>query len=366
VPAESNAAVVEHVIRAGAVVLGKTVTQEFAAGVISAPARNPWDQSLIPGGSSGGSAAAVAVRAAFGALGSDTGGSIRIPAAACGVTGFKPTFGALSLDGVYPLSWSLDTAGPIARTVDDTWLLWKTLQAEGNMPAFSLTADIPSHGFRVGLPRKYFLDSVQPSVREVFDTALSLLTLSEVSVVDVDWPLARAAHACSFIINRVETASVHLQTAIEEPEMFRQYGADLRVRVAAGSLVPASAYIQAQRLRAAFRDSMAHLFETYHLDALIVPTLPTAPVDAERLLIEETGLEESLGAAWTRLTMPFNATGQPVLSIPGGLDRNGLPVGLQLAGKPGAEEVLFQIGRAVEDAVAFPHSNFSRLVPASS
>jgi aspartyl-tRNA(Asn)/glutamyl-tRNA(Gln) amidotransferase subunit A len=111
---------------------------------------------------------------------------------------------------------------------------------------------------------------------------------------------------------------------------------------------------------------MAHLFETYHLDALIVPTLPTAPVDAERLLIEETGLEESLGAAWTRLTMPFNATGQPVLSIPGGLDRNGLPVGLQLAGKPGAEEVLFQIGRAIEDAVAFPHSNFSRLVPASS
>lgn len=365
-PAESNAVVVEHLIRGGAVVLGKTVTQEFAAGVISAPARNPWDQSRIPGGSSGGSAAAVAVRAAFGALGSDTGGSIRIPAAACGVTGFKPTFGNLSLEGVYPLSWSLDTAGPIAGSVDDTWLLWKTLQAEGNVPALPLTADIPACRVRVGLPRQYFLASVQPSVREAFETALSQLAQAGVSVVDVDWPLARAAHACSFIINRVETASVHLQTAIEEPEAFRRYGADLRVRVAAGSLVPVSAYIQAQRLRTAIRDSMVQLFEIHHLDGLIAPTLPTAPVDAERLIIEETGLEESLGAAWTRLTMPFNATGQPVLCIPGGLDGNGLPVGLQLAGQPGEEEVLFQIGRAVEAAVGFPSSHLTRPIPASS
>jgi len=353
-PAESHATVVDHLVRGGAILLGKTVTQEFAAGVVSAPARNPWDQTRIPGGSSGGSAAAVAVGAALGALGSDTGGSIRIPAAACGVTGFKPAFGALSLGGVFPLSWSLDTAGPIARTVDDAWILWNTLQAEGNVPASTAVAGSPDRKIRLGVPRQYFLDSIQPGVRATFEASLNQLPQSEVSVVDVDWPLAMTAHACAFVINRVETASVHLQTAVNESEVFGRYGADLRIRVAAGSLVPAATYLQAQRVRTAIRDSMADLFTTHNVDALIAPTLPTAPVDAERLLVEDTGLEESLGAAWTRLTMPFNATGQPVLSIPGGLDSSGLPVGLQLAGTPGGEELLFQVGRLVEAAVKFP------------
>lgn len=363
--ADANATVVEHLVRGGAVILGKTVTQEFAAGVISAPARNPWDLSRIPGGSSGGSAAAVAVGAAFGALGSDTGGSIRIPAAACGVTGFKPAFAALSLEGVFPLSWSLDTAGPIARTVDDTWLLWKTLQAEGNAPLSTAGAGFPSRKVRLGVPRQYFLAAVQPGVGATFESALATLPQSEFALVDVDWPLARAAHACAFIINRVETASVHLQEARQRPESFRDYGADLRVRVAAGSLVPASAYLLAQRVRTAIRDSMADLFRTHDLDAIIAPTLPTAPVDAERLRIEDTGLDESLGAAWTRLTIPFNATGQPVLSVPGGLDGDGLPVGLQLAGRPGEEDLLFQIGNGVEAAVDFPFSKLPVPAPAT-
>ena len=126
-PATANAPSVQALIDGGAVILGKTTTQEFAAGTISPPARNPWNPSRIPGGSSGGSAAAVAVGACLGAMGSDTGGSIRIPAAACGVTGFKPAFGQLDVAGVFPLSWSLDTVGPIARTVDDAWVMWNVL-----------------------------------------------------------------------------------------------------------------------------------------------------------------------------------------------------------------------------------------------
>ena len=126
-PAATTAPSVQALIDGGAVILGKTTTQEFAAGTISAPARNPWHPGRIPGGSSGGSAAAVAVSACLGAMGSDTGGSIRIPAAACGVTGFKPAFGQLEVSGVFPLSWSLDTVGPIARTVDDAWVMWNVL-----------------------------------------------------------------------------------------------------------------------------------------------------------------------------------------------------------------------------------------------
>jgi aspartyl-tRNA(Asn)/glutamyl-tRNA(Gln) amidotransferase subunit A len=262
------------------------------------------------------------------------------------------------------LSWSLDTAGPIARTVDDTWLLWKTLQSHASSKTLLAEPEMRPARFRLGVPRPYFFDSLQPGVREAVESAISQLPPEAFSVVDVNWSLAEAARACGFIINRVETASVHLRTAADDPESFRCYGPELRVRVAAGAMIPASAYLMAQRQRSVIRDSVAELFRFHQLDALIAPTLPTAPVDADRLLIEDTGIEESLGAAWTRLTMPFNATGQPVLAIPCGLDPAGLPVGVQLAGKPGDEESLFRVGRAVEAVFDFSKSkpNFPALV----
>src|SRR3954454_25157304 len=161
--ATTNAPSVQTLIDGGAVILGKTTTQEFAAGTISPPARNPWNPGRIPGGSSGGSAAAVAAGACLGAMGSDTGGSIRIPAAACGVTGFKPAFGQLDVAGVFPLSWSLDTLGPIARTVDDTWLMWNVLSNSGSeAKAPALSGD--SRPRRIGIPRSHFFDSLHPDV----------------------------------------------------------------------------------------------------------------------------------------------------------------------------------------------------------
>src|ERR671916_891142 len=151
-PATTTAPSVQALVDGGAVVLGKTTTQEFAAGTISPPARNPWNPSRIPGGSSGGSAAAVAAGACLGAMGSDTGGSIRIPAAACGVTGFKPSFGQLDAGGVFPLSWSLDTIGPIARTVDDVWIMWNALSngAAGAIARSSVDRD--GRRPRIGVP----------------------------------------------------------------------------------------------------------------------------------------------------------------------------------------------------------------------
>lgn len=356
-PAAANAWSVQTFIDGGAVILGKTTTQEFAAGTISPPARNPWNPSRIPGGSSGGSAAAVAAGACLGAMGSDTGGSIRIPAAACGVTGFKPAFGRLDVGGVFPLSWSLDTIGPIARTVDDTWLMWNVLSNSDAGVAAAPALSRDGRPCRIGIPRPFFFDSLHPDVRAGADEAIERLRDAEVTVIDTPWPDAAAARACGFIINRVETAAVHERVAIEEPSRFSRYGKDLRLRVAAGRTVPAAVYLKATRAREVLRDSMARLFAQYPIDALLVPALPTAAIAAERLVIEGTGLDESVGVAWTRLTMPFNATGQPVLAIPCGLNSEGLPVGIQLAGIPGHETALFEIASLVERALDFHRSH---------
>ncbi|MCA9878703.1 MAG: amidase, partial [Thermomicrobiales bacterium] len=169
-PAASDAASVAALRAGGAVLLGKTVTQEYAAGVISPPARNPWDPDRIPGGSSGGSASALAAHNCVVAMGSDTGGSIRIPAAACGVVGFKPTYGSLSAAGAFPLSWSLDTVGPLARSVADARLAWEVL---ANSQVATAATDL--RGLRIGLPGDFFSGNVQPAIREALEATAATL-----------------------------------------------------------------------------------------------------------------------------------------------------------------------------------------------
>jgi aspartyl-tRNA(Asn)/glutamyl-tRNA(Gln) amidotransferase subunit A len=349
--ARTSAPTVARLQAGGAVVLGKTVTQEFAAGTISPPARNPWDPARIPGGSSGGSAAAVAVGACFGAMGSDTGGSIRIPAAACGVTGFKPAYGSLDVAGIFPLSWSLDTAGPIARTVDDTWRMWQILHGSGDQD--QPTAPVADSSPRIGVPRQFFFEWLQPGVRNAVEEAITTLAENGMTIVEAPWPGAAAARACAFLINRVETAAVHERVSVEDPERFSRYGPELRVRIAAGRTVSAMLYTRAMRSRRLVKDSIAQLFQDHQLDLLLAPTLPTTAIQANQLIIEGTGLDESVGAGWTRLTMPFNATGQPVIALPCGLDPFGLPVGLQFVGRPGDEARLFQVARAAEGVLDF-------------
>ena len=195
------------------------------------------------------------------------------------------------------------------------------------------------------------------------DVAIEKVRDAGVTIIDTPWPDAAAARACGFIINRVETAAVHERAATKDPSRFSRYGKDLRLRVAAGRTVPAAVYLKATRARAVLRDSMARLFAQYAIDALLIPTLPTTAIDAARLVVEGTGLDESVGVAWTRLTMPFNATGQPVLAIPCGLDRQGLPVGIQLAGIPGQETALFETASLVERAIDF-HRSYKPLTTA--
>ena len=345
--ATSDAASVASLRAGGAVILGKTVTQEFAAGVISQPARNPWDPARIPGGSSGGSAAALAAHNCFAAMGSDTGGSIRIPAAACGVVGFKPTFGSLSASGVYPLSWSLDTVGPLARSVADTRIVWELLAKKNHTP--DAAPDL--RDYRIGIAGPFFMDNAQPAVRDAVTSTIETLRSLGAEVVDAPWAEAAAARAIGFLLNRVETAVVHGAVARDEPDVFAQYNPDLRLRVAAGGILPSELYVNSLRKRAVVRDTMAELFGEHRLNALIAPTLPTTAVPADHMTITGTGLDEGIGAAWTRLTMPFNTTGQPVLAMPVGFDPQGLPIGVQLAGAPGREEELFVIGQALEHAL---------------
>jgi aspartyl-tRNA(Asn)/glutamyl-tRNA(Gln) amidotransferase subunit A len=345
-PAKADARVVTRLREAGAVIVGKTVTHEFAAGVSSPPARNPWDPDRIPGGSSGGSGASVAAGSSLAALGSDTAGSIRIPAALNGVVGLKPSFGRVSCEGVFPLSWSLDTMGPLARSVRDAEIVFAAIVEDGSETQQPAAKDGIA-GLRIGVPRSYFFDRLQPDVAAATERAITGLQDLGAETIDVDWPEASAAAATGFVICRPELASVHAQTLRTTPDLL---GPVLRARLEAFSLFPAQDYVRALRVRSVIRRSIADLYRQHGLAALVTPTTTATATKTDALTIVFPDGEEPVHAGFTRLTMPFNTTGQPVLSIPNGLGHDGLPIGLQIIGRPYEESALCQIGRALEDA----------------
>ncbi len=337
---------------AGAVLLGKTVTQEFAAGVISAPARNPWDPDRIPGGSSGGSAVSVASGTSFGALGSDTGGSIRIPASVTGTVGLKPTWGRLPLSGVFPLSSSLDTAGPITRTVADAAVMYLALMKR--LPEIGATVDAlsslarstPLAGRRVGVLRGVFAERLQPDVASAFEAAVQHIRALGADVVDLEWEDARAARASALLISRAESGAVHHDALRHDAE---RIGEDVRLRLEVGALLPADVYLRARQARHVVKASIAALYADNQLDVAIAPTLPaTAPLAADTSVAFPDGAVESAGAALTRFTMPWNATGQPVITVPCGFDGAGMPIGLSFIGRPDEELDLCRVASAYE------------------
>ncbi len=353
-PAVRDAEAVHRLRRDGAILLGKTVTQEFAAGVVSAPARNPWDPDRIPGGSSGGSAAAVAAGTCLGALGSDTGGSIRIPASVTGVTGLKPTWGQISADGVFPLSASLDTVGPIARTVLDAAILYLSLA--------NRTAQIPAtvtclescqrlDGVRIGIFSGWFDERMQPGVAHAFDEALSALRKLGADLVSVEWPEASAARAAAMLISRIESAALHREALRTSPELM---GEALRGRLETGAILTGDDYLRARQARVGVARSIAALYREHRLAATVAPTLPaTAPRADDLRVAYGDGATDEVGVAFTRFTMPFNATGQPVISVPCGFDDDHLPIGLSFIGRPHAELDLCALAHAYEHATGW-------------
>ncbi|MFF1698166.1 amidase [Streptomyces sp. NPDC058257] len=340
---------------AGAVLLGKTHTHEFAYGLTTPQTSNAWDHSRVAGGSSGGSAVAVAAGGATFALGTDTGGSIRVPAALNGVVGLKPTYGLVSRTGVTSLSWSLDHVGPLTRTVRDAALvLAATAGHDPRDPAsvpgpatdFLEAGDL--RGLKVGVPRNYYFDRVMPEVEEAVRSAIGRLAELGAELVDVDIPMARYIHATQWGLMVPEATAYHERSLRTTADL---YAPDVRILLEAGELISAGDYLRAQRARTMMRDSWARMFEG--IDVLAAPTVPmTAAASGQDTVEWADGTVESVSDSYVRLSAPANITGVPALTLPVGRDRDGLPIGMQLMGRPFRDATVLRVGRAYEEAVA--------------
>jgi aspartyl-tRNA(Asn)/glutamyl-tRNA(Gln) amidotransferase subunit A len=352
---QHDAQVVVRLKEAGAVILGKTNMHEFAYGVTSnnlhyGPVHNPWDLARIPGGSSGGSAAAVAAGLCFGSIGTDTGGSIRIPSALCGVVGIKPTFGRVSVKDVIPLSPHLDCVGPLARTSADAARLLDPMFVRGKGEPSLQSATKPSRvrrRFRLGLPKGFFSDVISPEVEFTFEQALRLLRRSDSNLKEVSIPLLFETEDAGNQIAWAEATHYH-QRAGWFPARAGEYGEDVRTRLELGAKVSATVYLQAMELRYSFIEHFHAAMASSNVHALVVPT---APISAPMIGEETTticGANHPTRSLLLRLNRPANLGGLPAISVPCGLTPEGLPVGLQLIGAVTDEHLLLQIAKLFE------------------
>jgi len=354
---QHDAEIVTKLKDAGAVLLGKTNMHEFAYGVTSnnphfGPVRNPWDLSRIPGGSSGGSAAAVAAGLCYGSIGTDTGGSIRIPASLCGIVGLKPTLGRVSVEGVIPLSPKLDCVGPLARTVHDTALLLEPIlprvKGEPNFRSSrKLSAKPPK--FTLGVPKEFFFDVISDEVRLIFKEVLYSLRTPKVRIREVSLSLLEETEDAGNQIAWAEATHYH-QQAGWFPARSAEYGDDVRTRLAMGTQIPATTYLTALETREKFIQQLHLAMADAGVDALAVPTTPiTAPqIDQESIRIGES--DHSTRALLLRTNRPANLAGVPAITVPYGFTPSGLPVGLQLIGAVTDEHPLLQIAAYFERA----------------
>jgi aspartyl-tRNA(Asn)/glutamyl-tRNA(Gln) amidotransferase subunit A len=357
VPRE-DATVVRKLRQAGAILLGKTNLHEFAYGVTSenphyGAVRNPWNTERIAGGSSGGSAVAVAAGLCVAAIGSDTGGSIRIPSALCGVVGFKPTFGRVSVHGVFPLAPIFDHVGPITRSVGDAALVLECIA--GRDPLDRTSVSRSEKHFRISRSRKrarlgrakeHFWADMDSDVRKITEAALADFVKSDAIVEEISLVAMAAGVEAANLIAAVEACQVH-ERAGYFPACSGEYGADVRGRLDQGTKVPAVDYLKAQEAMRRAREEMDAALK--HVDAIVIPTAAIAapPIGSERVRVG--GVEKPIRSALVDLNRPANLTGLPAISIPCGLTSEGLPVALQFIGRRFDEAGLLAIARRFAD-----------------
>lgn len=354
---QTDAAVVAKLKSAGAVLLGKTNLHEFAYGVTTknphyGPTRNPWDTNRVPGGSSGGAAAAVAAGLCMAAIGTDTGGSIRIPASLCGTVGFKPTLHRVSVEGIVPLSLTLDCAGPLARSVEDAAIVLEAVagQHKGDLPFAKAATQKSKRKFTLGIPKEFFFDVLSPEVRANFDSTVKLLRKRGFAVKEISIPLLNYTESAGNNIAWAEATRYH-QKMDWFPKHSADYGDDVRSRLEIGARVTAATYLEALEQRAAFIAQFHSALAEAKIDALVVPTIPiTAPLIGEESTTIE-GKDHATRALLLRLNRPANLAGIPAVSIPSGLSPSGLPFGLQLVGPSRADSTLLAIAKRCEDCV---------------
>jgi aspartyl-tRNA(Asn)/glutamyl-tRNA(Gln) amidotransferase subunit A len=343
---------------AGAVTLGKLNMTELALGPFGDNAhhgdvQNPWRHGHVSGGSSSGSGAAVAAGFAAGAIGSDTGGSIRLPAATCGVVGLKPTYGRVSRAGAMPLSWSLDHLGPMTRTVQDAALMMAVIAGHDprdattsrrHVPPYLAALDTPVRGLRIGVPENYYFDGVSADVETAVREAGRTLERAGATVSSIRLPDPTALNSIANVIARSESAVIHERLVRERPHELQPA---VRARLEVGFNISAHDYLQALRLRAQLtRQFVRDVFA--EVDALITPTIPEpapAYTDAKAGTVDD--VVRRMGR-YSRLTRPFNALGLPALTVPCGFSTDGLPLGLQIVGRPFAEATVLRLGAAYQ------------------
>jgi aspartyl-tRNA(Asn)/glutamyl-tRNA(Gln) amidotransferase subunit A len=350
---ERDSAVAERLGAAGTVLVGKTHTHEFAYGAITPTTRNPWDLTRIPGGSSGGSAAAIAAGECLLGMGSDTGGSIRIPASICGTVGLKPTYGRVSRRGVASLSWSLDHVGPLTKTVRDAAVVMNSIAGYDRSDPASVNVPVPDFSARltagvanltVGVPTNYFTDRVDPEVTEAVASAVGVLESLGARVQPVTLPMTDYILPAEWGLMMPEASAYHQRMLREKAALYTE---DVRTFLEAGEFMLATDYINAQRARTLIQQSWRDLFST--LDVLVAPTIATVAAPADDPMVAwPDGTSESATETYVRFSAPANVTGLPSLSVPCGFSTNGLPIGMQIMGKPFNEPLLFAVGEAYE------------------
>lgn len=367
---DADATVAARLRSAGGIILGKLNMHEFAWGGTSdnphyGAVRNPWNPERFPAGSSGGSGAAVAARMCWGAMGTDTGGSIRLPAAVNGIVGMRPTYGRVSNNGIIPLAWSMDTAGPMTRTVKDCALMFSVIA--GHDPADPTTAKTPVHdylgglddgikGLRIGVVPDYFFRHLQPPVYSAIKAALATFKDLGAQITEVAIKNIHGNISAQLTIESCEPSAYHQRWLRERPQ---DYGEDVRTLLEVGEMLLATQYLQAQRYRTLLRQEFMDAFR--QVDVFVCPTLPfTATRVGDMKVIIEDGIEEDMLSAIMQFTGVPSLTGLPSLAVPCGFDPDGLPVGMQIIGRPFDEATLFRVGAAYQGV-----TSFHQMAPAS-
>jgi len=360
---KQDSEVAARLASAGAILLAKTNMHEFAYGITNenphfGAVRNPWALDRMSGGSSGGSSAATAAGMCFGSVGTDTGGSIRIPAALCGIVGLKPTYGLVSVSGVIPLAPSFDHVGPLARDVVDTCILLKEIAEKypdgASRPDFRKLRRRRPRRFRLGWPKEYFFERIDPLVRRAINAAAKALEEIGGRIQDVSLPHLADSQEPSTHIALAEAAHYHRSQGFY-PARAGDYGEDVSSRLEAGSQVRAVHYLQALEVKRQVDRDFELAFK--RVDAILAPAVPiAAPLIGDGEVIIE-GQKETVRSALVRLNRPANLTGHPAISIPCGFTRDGLPVGLQLIGPKWGEATLLAIAFAFEQATDWHRRN---------
>jgi aspartyl-tRNA(Asn)/glutamyl-tRNA(Gln) amidotransferase subunit A len=358
-----DATVAAKLKAAGAIIVGKTNMHEFAWGGTSAnphygEVRNPWNPDRFPAGSSGGSGVAVAARTCSGALGTDTGGSVRLPSAINGITGLRPTVGRVSNAGVIPLAWSMDTVGPMARTAEDCALMFNALAGHDPRDAGTATVGTVDYtadlnrgvaGLRIGVIRDYFLAHLQKPVHDAVTEALSTLERAGAQIIDVTAQHIHGNISAQLTIESAEPSAYHQRWLRERPD---DYGEDVRLLLEVGEMLLATHYIQAQRYRSLLRSEFLEAFKS--VDVFICPTLPFTATRVGEVLVEiAEGAPEDMLSAIMQFTGVPSLTGLPALAVPCGFDPDGLPIGMQVIGRPFDEATLFRVGAAYQQLTSF-------------